>query len=173
MMKQEKVKDSRDFPKGQGEIVRIGNPGAVSGHGRQLPMAKSRSRDRSSMNTNGASHSRDQGRLGSTASRRPNAGALPTPQQRNTNPRGKCEITFEPFSYRPIPPEACGLATFTRDSADAVDMAADEPVSSIAAIQKTASLDYDDPRGPRHRQQPRRTLIAWPPRRSTTVRATW
>jgi glycosyltransferase involved in cell wall biosynthesis len=71
---------------------------------------------------------------------------LSLPREQGTTSGGDGVHEVRPLFVSTYPPEECGLATFTKDSADAVDLAADEAVSSLAAIRKTRGHRYDDPR---------------------------
>ena len=84
--------------------------------------------------------------------RRPSDGPLgrvveqavtPTVERPPERSAGRTTRTLFVSTY---PPEECGLATFTKDAADAVDGAMERPRSTIMAIRRDASVRYSDPR---------------------------
>jgi hypothetical protein len=54
--------------------------------------------------------------------------------------------TVRPIFVSPYSPERCGMATFTQNLADAVDLAAGDAVSSVMAIGETRPLAAAEPR---------------------------
>ena len=81
--------------------------------------------------------------------------------------------TVRPLFVSTYPPEECGLATFTRDSADAVDWRRASRCPRWRRSRRRASLSYDDPRVVHVIDNAARTRTAWPRRWPTTARATW